>query len=319
MNARYVAICLLAICCQAHAEEDDLKIGGLGDKSSQRAIGVPLSFISSDSEGFSAYKFGGEYLPLYQHGDNYTGISYQYNKYTQNQWSTQASQYGITSKSINPKTALGYTANISANNLNGHTLLTTDSYYGFNATDITRVEAFLSREWVETQNSLNNGIYYTLGGISVEQKIVDRLSGVITGGNMYFSDSNTRPFIRANLIYDILPEYGINVQARYRQFHDTNTNVVNNYFNPDNYNEGMLALGMRRFVQGWMLAGTLGLGRQRVNSDPSTGTQLAEVNVTSPYVGPAFFRTRLGYRKSAGFQGPDYSYTYFMEELIIPF
>ena len=319
MNTRYVAICAVIVCCQAYAEEGDLKIGGLGEKPSQQAIGVPVSFISSDSEGFNAYKLGGEYLPLYQHGDNYTGISYQYSKYTQNQWSAQASQYGITSKSIDPRTALGYIANINANNLNGHTLLTTDSYFGFNATDTTRMEAFLSREWVETQSSLNNGIYYTLGGISVEQKIVDGLSGVITGGNMYFSDSNTRPFIRANLIYDILPEYGINVQARYRQYHDTNTNVVNNYFNPDNYNEGMLAIGMRRFVQGWMLAGTLGLGRQRVNSDPSTGTQLAEINATSPYAGPAFFRTRLGYRKSAGFQGPNYSYTYFMEELIIPF
>jgi hypothetical protein len=319
MNARYIAIFALVISFQAYAEEGDLMIGGLGDKPSQQAIGLPLSFISSDSEGFNAYKLGGKYLPLYQHGDNYTGLSYQYNKYTQNQWSAEANQYGITSKSLDPKTALGYIVNINANNLNGYTLLTTDSYFGFNATDSTRIEAFISREWVETQNSLNNGIYYTLGGISIEQRIVEGLSGVITGGNMYFSDSNTRPFIRANLIYDILPEYGINVQARYRQYHDTNTNVVNNYFNPNNYNEGMLAIGMRRYIQGWMLAGTLGLGMQRVNSDPSTGTQLLEFNATSPYVGPAFFRTRLGYRKSAGFQGPDYSYTYFMEELIIPF
>lgn len=292
---------------------------GAGDPQNQKAIGIPVSFISSDSEGFNAYKVGAQYLPLYQHGDQYTGISYQFNKYTQNQWSAEANQIGITKKSINPRTALGYIANVNINNLNGHSLLTTDSYFGMNATPITRVEFFLSREWVETQNALNNGIYYTLGGISIEQKLLDGLSGIVTGGNMYFSDSNTRPFVRANLIYDILPEYGINVQARYRQYHDTNTNVANNYFNPSNYNEGMLAIGMRRYVDGWMLAGTVGFGRQRVNSDPSTSTQLVELAVTSPYVGHAFLRTRLGYRKSAGFQGPDYAYSYFMEELIIPF
>lgn len=336
MKVQYLLLCFMVLCGHSYAEDGDLKfggggdpvlqptntdfnIGGTGDKQSQQAIGVPVSFISSDSEGFNVYKVGAQYLPLYQHGDNYTGVSYQFNKFTQNQWSAEGNQLGLTSKSINPRTALGYIANINANSINGHTLLTTDSYFGFNATSTTRAEFFINREWVETKNALTNGIYYTLGGISIEQKLLDGLSGIVTGGNMYFSDTNTRPFFRANLIYDILPEYGINIQARYRQFHDTNTNVVNNYFNPDNYNEGMLAIGMRRFVQGWMLSGTLGLGRQRVNSDSSTSTQLAEVNATSPYVGPAFFRTRLGYRKSAGFQGPDYSYTYFMEELIIPF
>lgn len=324
------------MCGNAYAEDGDLvfsgskdrnywptskgfNIGGNGEMPSKQAVGVPVSFISSDSEGFNAYKIGAQYLPLYQHGDNYSGISYQFNKFTQNNWSADGNQFGLVSKSIDPKTALGYIATINANNIKGHTLLTTDSYFGFNATPSTRAEFYINRDWVETQNSINNGIYYTLGGVSVEQKLFDGLSGVITGGNMYFSDSNTRPFFRANLIYDIFPEYGINVQARYRQFRDTNTNVPNNYFNPDNYNEGMLAVGFRRFVQGWMFAGNLGLGRQRVNSDPSTGTQLAELNATSPYVGPIFFRTRLGYRKSAGFQGPDYSYTYFMEELIFQF
>ena len=333
---RLIALIILLSTAKVYAQDREINFGGdsvqmgesLGrglpqeeiiDAQGLQAIGVPVSFISSDTEGFNTYKIGGQYLPLYQHGDQYTGVSYQFNKYTQNKWSAEANQFGIISRSINPRTALGYTANINLNNLNGHSLLTTDSYFGLNATPTTRVEFFLNREWVETQNALNNGIYFTLGGISVEQKLLDGLSGVVTGGNMYFSDSNTRPFIRANLIYDIFPEYGINIQARYRQYRDTNTNVANNYFNPSNYNEGMLAVGMRRFIEGWMLASTLGFGRQRVNSDPSTGTQLIELAATSPYVGPAFFRSRLGYRKSAGFQGPDYAYTYFMEELIIPF
>ncbi len=136
---------------------------------------------------------------------------------------------------------------------------------------------------------------------------------------MYFSDTNTRPFFRLNLIYDVLPEYGVNLQLRYRQYRDTNTAVANNYFNPNQYHETMFAVGMRRMVEGWRLAGTAGLGSQTINSDGSTGTQLLEFSATSPAVSNIFFRTRIGYRKAAGFQGPNYTYSYFMEELIIPF
>jgi hypothetical protein len=48
-------------------------------------------------------------------------------------------------------------------------------------------------------------------------------------------------------------------------------------------------------------------------------TKLLELNATSPFVGDVFFRTRLGYSQSGGFQGPDYSYKYLMEELIFSF
>jgi len=310
---------LLFITQAVFAQENLLTLGGIGTEPSKKAIGVPVSFISGDSEGFGTYKVGAQLLPLYQHGDHYTGLSYQFNRYLQDNWSKEGSQVGLTSKVINPRTALGYIANLNVNTINGHTLLTTDSYFGFQATPLTRAEFMLSREWVETQNSLNNGIYYTLGAVSIEQRILDRLSGVLTAGNMYFSDSNTRPFFRLNLIYDVLPEYGINLQLRYRQYRDTNTAVANNYFNPDQYRETLFAVGLRRVVEGWRLAGTAGLGSQTVNSDGSTGTQLLEFSATSPAVSNIFFRTRIGYRKAAGFQGPDYSYSYFMEELIIPF
>lgn len=320
MNIRQLLPFLLLLIGQgAYAQENPWTLGGLSSEPSKTAIGVPVSFLSTDSEGFESYKVGAQLLPLYQHGDHYSGISYQFNKYTQNGWAKEGNQVGLTSKVINPKTALGYIANLNINTIGGHTLLTTDSYLGIQATPSTRAEVMLSREWVETQNALNNGIYYTLGAVSVEQRLADRLSGVLMAGNMYFSDTNTRPFWRANLIYDVLPDDGVNLQLRYRQYRDTNTNVTNNYFNPNQYREILFAVGFRRMVEGWRLAGTAGLGSQTVNSDGSTGTQLLEFTATSPAVASVFFRTRIGYRKAAGFQGPDYTYSYFMEELIIPF
>jgi len=289
------------------------------ESNSKQAIALPNAFLSTDSEGFSATKLGTAYLPLYTHGDRYSGLQYQWNSYSQNGWTAEGSQLGISTKSINPRTALGYNINLNLNEIKGYSLLTTDSYYAFQAAAATRAEVFLSRDRVETQNSINNGIYYTLGGLSLEQQLSDRLVGILTAGNMYFSDSNTRPFFRVRAIYDVFPEYGITAQLRYRQYRDTNTNVPNNYFNPDNYKEAMAAVGLRRFVNGWRLAALLGFGRQQVNQDPSTGTQLIELNATSPHYGPIFSRTRLGYNKSAGFQGPDYAYSYFMQELIFTF
>jgi hypothetical protein len=173
---------------------------------------------------------------------------------------------------------------------------------------------------VETQNSLNNGIYYTFPGISIEQKLVDGLSVVLMGGNMYFSDTNTRPTVKAKLIYDLVPDYGVTAQLRYRQYRDTNTSVANNYFNPSEYSETMIALGFRKFLSGWMLSGTAGVGRQTISQDPSTTTQLYEFAATSPVNSRDYYlKTKLGYGKSAGFLGPNYFYRYLMEELIIPF
>lgn len=291
-----------------------------GEEVSKQAISVPNAFIASDSEGFSTYKYNAGYFPLYEHGEKYTGFSYQHNYFTQSGWDSSAEVYTLFTKAINPRTGLGYNANIGYNLENGHKLITTDSNFAFRMTDYTKAEFMLNRDRVETQNSLNNGIYYTLGAASVEQQILERLTAIAMVGNMYFSDTNTRPMIKAKLIYDLVPDYGLTAQIRYRQYRDTNTKVANNYFNPSNYSETMIAFGMRRRFEGWMLSGTVGVGRQIVNQDPSTTTQLYELAATSPVASnDYYFKTRAGYGKSAGFLGPNYFYRYVMEELIFPF
>ncbi|WP_353432991.1 hypothetical protein [Polynucleobacter sp. MWH-UH23A] len=285
-----------------------------------QAISIPNAYIASDSEGFSTYKYRAGYMPLYSNGEKYTGINYQHNYFTQGSWDSSAEVYTLLTKAIDSKNGLGYNANISYNLQNGHKLLATDSSYSLQATSTTIVEALLFRDRVETQNSLNNGIYYTFPAISIEQKIIDRLSVVLMGGNMYFSDTNTRPTAKAKLIYDLVPEYGLTAQLRYRQYRDTNTAVPNNYFNPSEYSETMIAFGFRKRYEGWMINGTAGVGRQTVNQDPSTTTQLYELAATSPVASnDYYFKTRAGYGKSAGFLGPNYFYRYVMEELVIPF
>lgn len=289
------------------------------DPESRQAISLPNLFLSGDSVGFGMTKVGGSYLPKYDHGDKYMGVTYQFNQYNQNGWRADGGQFGLVAKDINTHTGLGYVATLGVNSIAGSNVLVTDSSYGFAITKSTRAELILNRDRVETQNAITSGVYYTLVGASLEQQIIDRLSVVGLIGNMYFSDTNTRPFFRAKAVYDLWPEYGLTAQLRYRQYRDTNTNVANTYFNPDTYNEAMFALGMKHRYEGWILAGTAGIGRQTVNSDTTTTTQLLEMSATSPFTKDIFFRARAGYGKSAGFNGPDYVYTYFMNELIFAF
>ena len=285
----------------------------------KQAISIPETFISSDSEGFNAQKLGLAYLPFYEHGDRNSGVQLQHSQFRQDHWSASSNQVAFISKAVNPRSALGYSVNLGLNDLGGHVLLTTDSQYGFNVFDKTRVELVLNRDRVETQQSLDNHIYFTMVGANIEQQIFSRVNLMAMVGDMKFSDSNSRPFVRAKIVADIFPDYGINFQLRYRKYHSTDIDVDRNYFNPENYQETMAAIGYRNRIKGWMVAGTIGLGRQHIDSTPSTQTKLLEFNATSPFVGDIFFRTRLGYSQSGGFQGPDYSYKYLMEELIFSF
>ena len=287
------------------------------DFEGKQAISIPDFFASTDSEGFNTYRYRAGYYPLYEHGDKYTGIEYLHNRFTHGSWSSSANQVTLITTAINPRTTLGYTLNLGYNVENGYKLLTTDSQYGFSLTDRTRAEFVVNRDRVETQNSLINGIHYTLAGAGIEQQVADRLTFVGSGGGMFFSDTNSRAYMRLKLIYDLIPEYGVTAQLRYRQYHGSNTNVQNNYFNPGRYSEYMLAAGVRKRIAGWAVNGTAGLGQQQVDQGPHTTTQLLEFAATSPYAGKIFFRTRLGYSKSTELHGPNYSYRYIMEYLII--
>lgn len=304
---------LLIIAVNAHAEPN------AESTEWRQAVVIPSFFGMGDSEGFNTYRYRTGLLPLYEHGDRYTGVEYQRNQFSQNGWHSFANETRLITKAINPRSGLGYNLNIGLNRENGFSLVTTDSQYGFNLSDKLNAEIILNRDRVETQNAINNNIFYTMAGASLEYKPFERVTLIGMGGDMFFSDTNTRAFMKLRAIYTLLPEYGVTLQARYRQYHDSNVNVTNNYFNPENYYEGMLALAIRKRINGWMLNGTAGLGQQGINNQSTTTTQLLEAGATSPISGNLFFRSRLGYGRSAGFLGPDYSYQYIMEELIYAF
>lgn len=282
-------------------------------------VQLPQVLYASDSDGFHTTKITGGLFPWYDTAYHYAGFTYQFGHFSQNGWSSNGNQLGVVTKNIDPKTALGYSINLGLNNQEGHQLVTTDSQWGFRIASHTRAELMLNRDRVETLQGLMQGTHYTMAGADLEQQFTERISGVLMGGVQSFSDGNNRPFIKLRGVYDVIPDYGVTLQLRYRQYHDTDTAEATTYFNPDRYREGMVLLGIRHRYDGWLMTGTAGLGRQWVNSDPSTATKLIEGGVTSPSVHKVFLQARIGYNQSAGYQGPDYSYRYASGELVVPF
>ncbi len=295
-------------CSQLRAEESTEKWGAIS----------PGLFASRDSDGFNVIKLSGAVLPLYQDAQHYMGIQLASHHFSTDGWSKNSTQVSFINHAINPADGLGHDVNLGLNNLSSRQLVTADVDYAFPVNPNTSIELFFNRDWVETKNSLSNGTSYNYYGGSLEYRFAKDWTVIGLVSQHQFSDENTRTHWRGKLIYDLFPEYGITLQLRHREFRNSDESNEN-YFNPDKYQENMLALGMRKRVNSWILVGTLGIGRQKVADDPKTTTKLAEFEVSSPIYQKIFLKTKLGYGQSATFMGPDFSYHYIQANLIFNF
>lgn len=279
---------------------------------------LPTVFASHDSESFNIFKIGTGILPIYQNGQNYWGVNATRNFYTAPSWSTAGTQANVLKRDINPQTGLGHSLALGVSDTQGRNVLTADLNHSASITSTTNYEIFFNRDRVETRNSLVNGVSFNFYGGSLESRISPSWTLIGFLGEQQFSDDNSRTHFRAKLIYDLLPEQGVNLQLRHRQYHNS-ADLTTNYFNPKNYQEDMFAIGLRRRVASWQLSGLMGLGRQKIFEDPQTTTKLVEFEAMSPIAHRVFLRAKLGYSESAGFNGPNYRYQYLQGDLILPF
>ena len=279
----------------------------------------PTISAYSDNDQFKAVKAGVGLLPIYKDGQHFTGIQALHHSYEQYEWKKDASQLSLVSESINPKNGLGHKVNLGVNQLGNHTLINADMNYAMSLSEGTNAELFYNRDWVETRQSLDNGIKYDYYGGSLEQRLSEKWTVIGLLGQHRFSDNNTRNHLRGKLIYDLLPDQGINLQLRHRQYRNSQQEQNDNYFNPNKYEEQMVAVAMRQRVQSWMLSGLIGVGRQKVNEDPRTSTHLYELEANSPITKSIVFKSKLGYGQTATFNGPDYKFRYLNTSLIFSF
>lgn len=286
--------------------------------SSERAAGTEF-FLSDDSEGFQTRKLSAEFLPQYEDADHYLGIRGSAYQYRTDDWKRDGQKISFIGRDIESATANGWTLEAGLFEQGGHTLLTFDGSYRTALAEKTAVELFANRDWVETQPALDAGTNFTFVGAALDQGLGEHVTLVGVAGTQFFSDDNRRDHGRLRLIYQPSLDLGLTLQARYRMYRSSEEDVGREYFNPEDYQESMLALGWRQRFAGWSAGLTAGFGREKINQDPSQSTRLFELNVQSPVRGSQFLRMNAGYNRSASFYGPNYDYRYIRGKWIVHF
>jgi hypothetical protein len=218
-------------------------------------------------------------------------------------------------------TLTGINAEGGVVHVGGHTRAVGDATWSFRPGAYTGMELIAAGDLVETQAAIERGVAYGFYGGSIEQQILPRLTGVALLAYQPFTDGNERAHLRARLIFDLVPDYGITVQARWRQYRSSEADVGHAYFNPEQYRQWQGALAMRKRVSGgWIWSATLAAGQETVNNEQTQPTSLIELRAEGPFLGDTRLALRGLYTTSTGYvDSPNYWYAQLGLTWIIPF
>ena len=143
-------------------------------------------------------------------------------------------------------------------------------------------EFFLEREIVETPRGVDDGIYYTFVGASVDLPASERNTFNVMAGLQEFTGRNERLHLRGSYVHVAKPELGLSVQLRTRAFRSTQPREFD-YYSPRTFVQLLPVVQMRRFTStGWMLLGAAGYGAQRASGSNWHSARLAELRFESP-------------------------------------
>jgi hypothetical protein len=297
--------------CRGEDEKNKEKTAGM-------AFGTEL-FLTSDSDNFQSRRVSVEFFPAFENADRFLGLRLGDYQYRQDSWRRTGQKISFLARSIESKTGDGGAMEAGLFQQGGHTLLTLDGSYRMSPAKSTALEFLVTRDWVETQKSLDRGINFSFVGVAADQGLGSHLTLVGLLGQQYFSDGNRRDHGRLRLIYQPSLDLGLTLQARYRTYRSSHEDVDRAYFNPTSYSESMLAVGWRHRFQGWTAAVTAGLGNETINHDLRQPTRLLDLSLQSPVRGSQVFRFSAGYSRSTTFAGPSYQYRYVRGEWVILF
>jgi len=276
--------------------------------------------IASDTDGFHAARVRvGELYPYGSYLDHF-GIAAQTTRYSQSDWRRTANGVVGLWRNQDAATLAGISAEAGLVQVAGHTRGVGDVTWGMRPAPNTGIERIASGDRVGTQKAIDRAIGYGFFAASVEQTFAERFTAIGLAGYQTFTDGNDRVHLRGRLIWQAAPDYGVNVQLRWRQYESRKDDVDGAYFNPDRYRQWLGALAMRRRVGTWVWTGALGGGRETINGSDTHPVRLAEVRGE----GALTDRMRLAmyaiYSRSTGYvDSPDYSYRQVGVTLIYPF
>jgi hypothetical protein len=143
-------------------------------------------------------------------------------------------------------------------------------------------EVFVEREVVETPRGLDQGIYYTFAGASMDllsggNDTVNALAGL-----QKFTGHNVRLHLRGTYVHVVKPSWGLSVQLRARYFHSTVPGEFD-YYSPRDFVQLIPVVQWRHFDHdGWMYLAALGYGAQKATGTGWQAARLADLRLESP-------------------------------------
>ena len=276
--------------------------------------------FQSDTDGFHAtrVRIGGLH-PYATYVDHF-GVAAQTTHYWQDGWQRDANGIVALWRNQDPSTLAGVNAEAGVVRVAGHTRAVGDATWDLRPTPATGVEFIAAGDLVATQKAIERGIAYGFLGASVEHTFADRITAIALAGYQPFTDGNERVHWRARLIWLVAPDYGVNLQLRYRGYESHQSDVDGAYFNPDRYRQWQGAVAVRRRLSGWMLTGSVGFGRETINGTDQHPVTVAEARAEGPLTDRVRLAVYAVYSRSTAYvEAPNYAYRQIGATLIYPF
>lgn len=261
--------------------------------------------VEDDADGFSNLFLRGGALFEYRSHLQYRGFAVQNARYSSDGWSDNVPGIVGLYRNQRADTLAGLQAEFGLVSVSGHARPVGDVTWTRRPRASTGIELLAAADVVGTRAAIERGISYGLLAASVEQQFGERVTGILLAGWQPFTDGNARALWRGRTIVSLLPEEGLTLQARWRQYRSRENDVDGAYFNPRDYRNWDAGLALRRRIGSWTVAGLAGAGRERAEQASWQTTAIAELRAEGPLSGRARLSIGVLYSRAAGFAASD--------------
>ena len=253
----------------------------------------------------------------------FSGVAAGTEYFKQNGWSARGYSATGIFEDRNRATGAGISATLGLIDIDGHTRGVADAVVNHRFSEQTGGELVLQSDMVATRAALDAGVTHAFVAASVDHAFADRWTGIVLVGGQHFSDGNDRAHLRGWLIYSLLPEYGVSLQARARGY-DSSRPGGPFYFNPDRYENADFGLRLRKAIGEWRLYALIAAGEERIDRTTTKPTRFAQLNADRVLTEDIRIGVRYAYSRAAGEvnesagAGPNYHWHYLRFFLVAP-
>ena len=275
---------------------------------------------SSDSDGFRSTTIRTGALPTYANPWRYSGVVAQSTHYGQGDFGKDVAAVLGIYRDQRKDTLAGINVEAGVARVSGHLRAVGEMNLRMTTTLSTSVDLIASAGLVETPKGIDRAIGHTFLAAALEHPFNERLTITALAGWQHFTDGNSRTHLRARLIWLAVPEAGITLQIRHRQFRSRKAEVDRAYFNPVNYQQWLGVAAMRKRHAGWIFSGAIGAGQEDSTGTGARPSTLAELRAEGPLTDIARLAVHASYSRSAGYvDDPDYASRVVGVSVILPF